>query len=67
MFIIELQNRVEVITPKGSGAIWLATEYGSETSKLFTVLQDDGSIFEWQPRDIKVKNNISFGRENKQQ
>lgn len=65
MFILELTNRVEVMTPKGCGIIWLCTEYGTETSKLFTVIQNDGTIWEWQPRDIKVKDNISFNRTNK--
>lgn len=65
MFIVELENRVEVITPMGDGWLWLCTEYGTETSKLFTVILDSGLIFEFQPKDIKVKDNISFGRINK--
>lgn len=64
MYILELQNRVEVETPQGNGFIWLATEYGTETSKLFTVIQDNGTIWEWQPKDIKVKDNLSFNRKN---
>lgn len=64
MYILELQNRIDVITPKGSGFIWLCTEYGTETSKLFTVILNSGLIFEFQPRDIKVKDNISFNRIN---
>jgi hypothetical protein len=62
MTIFEPQNRVEVITPKGKGFIWLVTEYGTETSKLFTVIQDTGEIWEWQNKDVKVLNNISFNR-----
>lgn len=65
MFILELQNRVEVETPKGSGFILLVTEYGSETSKVFTVIQDSGLIWEWQSKDLKVKDNITFNRINK--
>ena len=60
--ILELQNRVEVMTPKGKGFIWLVTEYGTETSKLFTVIQDTGQIWEWQPKDVKVLDNLSFNR-----
>ena len=53
MTIIELQNRVEVETPKGGGFIFLVTDYGTETSKVFTVIQDEGGlIWEWQPKDI---------------
>ncbi len=64
MVIFEPVNRVEVITPKGKGFIWLVTEYGTETSKLFTVIQDNGEIWEWQNRDVKVLNNITFNRTN---
>lgn len=64
MTIIELQNRVEVETPKGKGFLWLCTDYGTETSKVFTVIQDSGLIWEWQPKDIKVKDNITFNRIN---
>jgi hypothetical protein len=64
MTIFEPVNRVEVSTPKGKGFIWLITEYGTETSKLFTVIQDNGEIWEWQPKDIKVLQNTSFNRLN---
>lgn len=60
--VYEPQNRIEVLTPKGSGFIWLVTEYGTETSKVFTVIQDNGQIWEWQPKDIAVKGNITFSR-----
>ena len=64
MKILELENRIEVTTPKGKGFIWLVTDYGTETSKLFTVIQDNGEIWEWQPDNIKVSDNISFKRVN---
>ena len=60
--ILEIKNRVEVVTPKGKGFIWLVTEFGTETSKVFTVIQDNGQIWEWQPRDILVRENITFNR-----
>lgn len=60
--IHETINRVDVQTPKGDGFIWLVTEYGTETSKVFTVIQDNGEIWEWQPKDIIVKQNITFQR-----
>lgn len=66
MVILELKNRVEVSTPKGKGFIWLVTEYGTETSKLFTIIQNNGEIWEWQNRDIKVLDNISFNRTQSQ-
>lgn len=62
--IFEPQNRIEVKTPKGEGFIWLVTEYGTETSKIFTVIQESGEIWEWQPKDLIVKDNITFNRIN---
>jgi hypothetical protein len=64
MFILELQNRIDVETPKGGGFILLVTEFGTETSKVFTVIQNSGEIWEWQPKDVKVKDNITFSRVN---
>lgn len=62
MIIHEFTNRVDVITPKGSGSIWFVTQFGHETSLVFTIIQDSGEIWEWQPRDIRVKDNITFNR-----
>lgn len=62
--MLEFTNRVEVITPKGNGAIWFVSQLGHETSLLFCVIQDNGTIYEWQPKDIKVKDNITFNRIN---
>lgn len=60
--VYEPKNRIDVVTPKGKGFIWLVTEYGTETSKVFTVIQDNGQIWEWQPKDIMVRENITFSR-----
>lgn len=63
--MLEVVNRVEVITPKGDGFIWIVTDYGTETSKVYTVIQNNGELWEWQPKDIKVKQNITFNRYEK--
>jgi len=65
MFILEAENRIDVETPKGKGVIWLITDYGTETSKVYTVIQDNGTLWEWLPNQIKVKDNITFGRKTK--
>jgi len=62
--MLEFSNRVEVITPKGDGVIWFVSQLGHETSLLFCVIQNSGTIYEWQPKDIKVKDNITFNRIN---
>lgn len=53
---------LEVDTPEGRGRIWLVTEYGAEIEKLFTVILNDGRIWEFTNRDIKATSNITFHR-----
>ena len=63
MIIFEPSNRVEVITPKGEGIIWLVTDYGHETDTIYTVIiNDTGEMWQLTHRQIKVKSNITFGR-----
>jgi hypothetical protein len=64
--IHEPRNRIEVDTPKGPGIIWLVTEYGHETDTMYTVIiNDTGEMWQFTHKDLKVKNNITFGRERK--
>lgn len=63
MTIFEPQNQLEVDTPKGRASVWLVTEYGTETEKIFTcIIKDTGQIWEYRNKDIIVINNITFGR-----
>jgi len=62
--IYEPKNRVEVNTPKGSGIIWLVTDYGHETDTIYTViLNNNGQMWQFTHKDLVAKNNITFGRE----
>jgi hypothetical protein len=66
MRIFEPQNRIEVMTPKGSGMIWLVTEYGHETDTLYTVIiNDTGEFWQYTHKDIRAKNNLTYNREIK--
>lgn len=47
MFILELHNRIDAETPKGGVFILLVTEFGTEASKVSTVIQNSGEIWEW--------------------
>jgi hypothetical protein len=59
----EPKNRVEVVTPKGHGVIWIITDYGHETDTVYTViLNESGEMWQFVHKDIRVKNNITFGR-----
>jgi len=60
--IYEPINRVDVITPVGKGFIWLVTEYGHETNTVYTVIQENGEMWSWTHKDLKVTDNITFGR-----
>lgn len=64
MYIYESQNRVEVETPKGPGVIWLIIDYGHETDTVYTIIQNNGELWQFTHRDIRIKNNITFRRKN---
>jgi len=63
MKIFEPKNRIEVVTPKGSGIIWLLTDYGHETDTIYTIiLNDTGEVWQFVHKDIRVSANYTFGR-----
>ena len=62
MNIIEVEQQIEVETPRGRGRIWLVTEYGSEIEKIFTILLHNGEIWEYKNNDIRLTSNITMGR-----
>ena len=62
MYIYEPKNRVEVLTPKGKGIIWLVTDYGHETDTIYTVILDNGEMWQFTHKDLKVRDNLTFGR-----
>lgn len=61
--IYEPTNRIEVTTPKGSGVIWLVTDYGHETDTIYTVIiNETGELWQFTHKDIRAKSNITFNR-----
>jgi hypothetical protein len=63
MMILEVEQSLQVDTPKGRGRIWLVTEYGSEIEKVFTVILDaTGEIWEFTNRDVVATSNVTMGR-----
>lgn len=61
--IYEPHNRIDVTTPKGDGIIWLVTEYGHEADTMYTIIINaTGELWQFTHRQIKVKSNITFGR-----
>ncbi len=64
--IYEPGNRLEVRTPKGDGIVWYLIDYGHETDTIYTIILDDsGEIWQYPAKSIRVKSNITFGREVK--
>jgi hypothetical protein len=64
IIIYEPRQELEVETPKGRGRIWLVTEYGSEIEKVFTVILNNGLIWEFTNKDVVATKNITMGRYN---
>ena len=64
IIIYEPENRLDVITPKGKGVIWLVTEYGHETDTVYTIIQENGELWSWTHKDIRITQNITFGRKD---
>lgn len=62
MKIYEPHNRVDVTTPQGDGVIWLVTEFGHETDTMYTIILNDGKIWQFTHKDIVVKDNVTFNR-----
>jgi hypothetical protein len=64
----EPYNRIDVVTPKGDGTIWLVTEYGHETDTIYTVIINaTGELWQFVHKDIRVKSNTTFSRYGKGQ
>lgn len=66
--IFEPSNRIDVITPKGDGVIWLVTDYGHETDTIYTVIiNSTGELWQYAHKDLIVKPNITYRRYGKGQ
>jgi hypothetical protein len=64
--IHEFTNRIEVITPKGDGIILYLIDYGHETDTIYTVIiNSTGEMWQFTHKDIIVKPNITFRRNEK--
>lgn len=63
MRIYELKEHLYCYTPKGTGTIWLVTDYGTEIEKIFTViLTASGDVWEFTNKDIQIDMNLTMGR-----
>jgi len=60
--ILELEQNICCKTPKGEGRVWLVTEYGTEIEKVFTVILNNGQVWEFTNKDILMGDNLTMGR-----
>jgi len=66
MRIYEPKNRIDVITPKGEGVIFLVTEFGTETDTIYTIIiNETGELWQYTHSQLIVKPNITFKRYGK--
>ena len=62
MIVFEPREHIEVKTCKGTGRIWLVTEYGSEIEKIFTVIiNKTGEVWEFKNKDVTITGNNTMG------
>ena len=62
MRILELKQHICCSTPKGEGRVWLVTDYGTEIEKVFTVILNNGQVWEFTNKDILMGDNLTMGR-----
>ncbi len=61
--ILQLSPIIPMITPMGPGMAHFLIDYGEEHNLCFVIFQDDtGECWTWQNKDIRIQNNITFGR-----
>jgi hypothetical protein len=66
MMIYEPSNRLEVSTPKGDGVVFYLIDYGHESDTIYTIIiNETGELWQFTPKDIIVKPNITFRRYGK--
>lgn len=61
--IIQLSPIIPMTSPLGPCMAHFLIDYGEEHNLCFVVFQDNtGECWTWQNRDIRIQNNITFGR-----
>jgi hypothetical protein len=64
--MLQLDPPLPVITNKGKGFAFAIIDYGMEFDLLFVIgLDDSGEIWTLSNKDVRMQQNISMGRYNK--
>lgn len=65
--MLQLNPPLELITPKGKGLCHFLIDYGIEADLIWvTFINNTGECWSFRNQDIKITNNITFGRSVKQ-
>ena len=63
MTILELNNLLPLITPKGKAIAHFLIDYGIETNLYWVCfLQSNGECWTFDNKNIKIESNITLGR-----
>lgn len=60
--MLEIEQLIHVTTPRGRGILKFLIDRGDEADLQWVVFLDNGEIWTFQNRDIKLTNNITLGR-----
>ncbi len=62
--ILQLNPTIPMSTPKGNGYAILVIDYSQEHDLLFTVALDNGELWTFNNREVRMLTNITMGRGN---
>ncbi len=60
--ILELQKPFPVSSPRGDGYAHFLVDHGKENDNEWIVFLDNGEIWSFLNRDVRLKTNITYGR-----
>ena len=59
--MLQLNPEVWVMTPLGEGLAFIVSDFGCDHNKIFTVLLQNGSILDFDLKDLRRCENPTFG------
>ena len=60
---LELEQQVEVDTPKGRGRLFISKDYGTEIESIFVVILYNGEFWEFRNDQITATSNMTMRRD----
>jgi hypothetical protein len=60
--ILQLNPTIPLVTPRGSGYAIALIDYSEQHDLFWVVAQDDGEIWTWANRHVRMQDNVTMGR-----